>query len=405
MRGSTIVQVLGPLALPGVEALRQAFLDLATLGPHTRIGARAEQGRWLHDPEWVRAEIENIVMRAPDHVGNGVGQWLSGHRIEGVAVQVAVSDDYLAAAFDHALFDAYVPLQVPLLLLDASARKRFTALPLAGRHPLLAALRHTYLGRPESRRALRTGVAAGQALNAMDRDISVTDSPSPAAPIPAFGGPVSFAYAHYDLATSKRIFSAGAEQKLTGAPMIAVLAAAALEAAGVPVHVRGNLLVDLRRYLPGKTVVMGNFSGVLPLAVAGPTSAPEVLSGFVRNALSSGHPLAKAARRGLRRPRRGTFSPRDELVAPPTRARVSMSSLGVVRDYERLPWAADPGQRQVIQTVGTIDVDTVGWICSRVGGCMHMTASFRSDAFPAERIHRALALMGEDPAGLVGRRR
>jgi len=404
MSGSTIVQVLGPLVLPSLAALRAAFLEVTRLGAHTRIGARADADRrWVYDPAWVEGCIENIVLDAPADVGEDVGRWLSAHRLEGTAIQVAVAGEYLAIAFDHALFDAFVPLRLPHVLIDAAARERFAAIRPYPGHPLLAALRHTHATRPDMWRSLRASARAARALQASDRAAAAADPPASGPPIPAVGGPVMHTHARYDLETSKQILAASAGRKLIGAPMLAVALSAGLVAAGIPVHVRGNLLVDLRRYLPGRAAVMGNFSGVLPLALIGPGSEAEVLSGFVHDALASGHPLASSAMRVLRRSRHGSPSHDGELTTPPTRARVSVSSLGVVRDYERLPWAVEPDGRRVIQSVDSIDVDTIGWMCSRVGGRLHVTASYRADAFATERVEGALALIGADPGGLVGR--
>ncbi|MFT4110312.1 hypothetical protein, partial [Propionicimonas sp.] len=264
--GMAIRLLAGPLDLPSVDALADAVVRIAALGPLARVGLGLEpDGRhWRYWGGTAEAggHAHRLVQRADVDPG-GLADWLDAHPEPSLPLRFVVSGDHLAMQVDHRLGDGMLAATAAAGVLSAA---REGGVPAAFTGPLTA-------------RPLREAIAATfgrdpDAWSRVWRDRVQSPPVGGGRPVPRTGGAgvwttLAQTVSDQDLARLRK-WTRGRAPFAVG---LAVLAARALAAAGVEVGQTGTLVTDLRRYLPAGVATLQNFVTGVPVDFAAP--APD----------------------------------------------------------------------------------------------------------------------------------
>lgn len=366
---------LHDVVIPAPDELAAAFARLAALGPEARLGLTfADDTSWHYLGAGI-AERRHEIFREP---GDGdPRRWLEEYRIADLPVQFAVSPERLVVRLDHRLADGLmVAVLLPTLITmvrDGQVPKLFSDLVP---HPLAAAVRHSLMSPSQLRAVLadRREFPAPAHDHGHGRDS---------------GGERISQCLWLDSAALSRIRS-WAHGRISFGPALTLLAAAALRSVGIPVAEDANLVVDLRRYLPPKAKTFRNM--VAGFAV--PTRArPEAVQERVTRALAVGRPLAGTALGVIKSQGRGILP--DGHHAGTGVAQVSMSSVGILRGYDKLPWLVEPGSRRAESAVNALEPDAVSFVVHASDSRLQVSVNHRTDLFSTEAVAAAMAAMGE----------
>ncbi len=388
----------GPLDLPGRSELGDALVRIAANGPATRVGlVLADEGHWREVGVRIADRVGEIFRVAPTSVRDP-RDWLREHWIDDLPVQFAISGDRLAMMMDHRLSDAGLSAVLPLALIEvARGRPVPSAFANLTERPLVGALSATFGARPgrwlaaaDDFRRYRAG-GAGAAVTSGPRlsvpsTLQLTTVMEPAQ--------LSRLRAH-------------CRGRVSLGPALALVAAAGMRAAGLTVSDRAELVIDLRRYLPAGQHTLANFIAGLEIPVAGTGAGIAAVQERMNRALAVGRPLATAAlgtgRAVLasRLPSRPIRRPAPAGPAPLPPARVSMSSLGRLRAFEKLPWTAPPGRRWAVAHTEPGAPGTLGFIAIVMDGRLNLHLTWRGEEFDRSTVAAGAALMAADPVALL----
>lgn len=392
LSGSRIVQSFEGIDLASLDSLRDAFVALAQSGVSTRVGAIGSvDAGWVHDADRIADHREDFVREAP--TDEDTLKWLLAHPTPELPVQVAVSGDRLAVAYDHSLVDAAVASGFPRRLTAVARGADLPPSPPEVEGPLALAIRHSFGLR------LHRWMAAMDDARAHRHRATITDEAKPM--------PLSTVEVNLDAPDVRHIscrleldqvraLSRWASSRQCGrATALLLLATRALDLAGIPTSPRGTLVVGLRRYLPRGAITTGNFITGLPVITSGPAFDADAVGPVVESALSTARPLLSAAVRSVR-PYRDDCPARGRASVEP-RARVALSYMGNLRDYDALPWRDPQAANCVLSSVDTAAPDGIGWTVLGMRGRLSMFATFHADAFDPETVAVAARLIAEDP--------
>lgn len=398
--GSVIRQSFRPLDLPSPDALREAFVRLAAHGPQTRVGfERADADHWRYRGAAIADRADEVVRVVPDDVTESAQDWLATHLVPDLPVQFALKDDELATAMDHVLLDAPLASGLPAIVLSMAEGAPVPAMfDGVTDRPLSAALWNTFGRHPGNVLALVRG------RGEVPQPPSTGDVPREDDRLPLIdpGGLTGRLDRDCDIAEMAGVRAWGAQHGLGLSPTLLLLAAAATEQAGLAIEPQGDLVVDLRRYLPKGVTTGGNFITGVSVPVWSEGFEPEALGELLDAMLTVGRPLAAVAARLLRAKRRPPVPPTAADTVPrPVRARVSMSNPGVLKLYEQMPWTVPPAERRAVHGTEGIAPNTIGWITSSDAGRFRASVSFRSDAFDTETVARIVDLVFTDPVAVL----
>jgi len=268
-RGAESVVSLGPLALPSLEDLRSAFVELAAQGERTRVGFTfdAHHRRWLFDPARLAEMAEHVVVgvESPELTADSpealvlaeTERLLGASTLSGqFPVRWTRAESILVQHQNHAFGDAQSMLRLPAALVSVATtgqlpkwvQEELTHFPLwaafrnssgPGRNPLARLLKD----RPSR------GLAPLKAKHGSDLD------PEPWAPQLQVVVK-TFSRSSWDAVQQWRRKSApGASM----ASVYVVLLRLALRKAGVHITEDTVVLYDCRRNLPSGAHVRGNF--------------------------------------------------------------------------------------------------------------------------------------------------
>ncbi|MFO6451573.1 MULTISPECIES: hypothetical protein [unclassified Aeromicrobium] len=396
--GSIIHQTFSPLDLPSVEALRDAFVRLADHGPETRVGfERADADHWRYRGPAIADRVEEIVREVPQEAPESAQEWLLAHLVPDLPLQFAVKGDELAAVFDHVLFDAPLAAALPAVLVAMAGGAPVPALfDGVTDRPVSTALWHTFGRHP--RRVLDL------VRDRQDGPVTSGDVPREDDRVPLVdpGGLGLRRHRNCDAAQMAGVREWGAARGLGLSSTLLLLTSAAVEQAGIPVEPQGDLVVDLRRYLPEGVATGGNFITGVSVPVWSDGFEPRMLGERLDALLRSGRPLASVAIRLLRARRRPPQVPTAaDTVARPVRARVSLSNPGRLRLYEQMPWTAPPAERRAVPGTEGIAPNAIGFISTSDAGRFRLAVSFRGDVFDAATVDAALDLIFTDPVAVL----
>ncbi|WP_163552701.1 hypothetical protein [Candidatus Frankia alpina] len=410
-RRTAIVGVLGPMAIPRPDQLRDALYRLAAVAPGTPLLRALDPtgSYWRHVPadeldQHIGRMVRPLDAAPPDL--DGVGTLVSARLADppvGQPLRIFLGDEHVLVEMSHVLGDGSFINRVWSDLLSCArdggvpelAAGAGPALPLArafaatfGRHPgrLLGVVRSS---RPQPTAGQPT---AGQFGVGGSAAAAVQPSEDLARPA-AFGAGVidpAFVYRQAGpelLRAVRRARAQGPAAPSTAAIMFAAAWSAAAKA-GLPEPAPGLwVLFDVRRYLPGPCVALGNFATGVYLEPADPGD-PGAVTEAIRAVLANGRPVATmavAAAKQLVPP--APPAPTSGTPAPT----LAVSFLTRNTGFESLPWhpATDGRILAFASTPGGPSGITVTMV--EVAGSMHVSISFDG----AVHDRKAVAVMAE----------
>lgn len=192
--------------------------------------------------------------------------------------------------------------------------------------------------------------------------------------------------------------------RLPGVSTAAVLfaaARAAFEECGlVPDHPGMMILVDARRYLPGR-VVGGNFSTGEYVEPSDPRD-PRAVHEAIGAAVAAGLPLADLALRDLYALRsRWRVPPVPDRVRVHPAPRLILTHVGRLDGFAGLPWACPPADRVLMSAPTPAGAEGVTVSFAELGGAIHVNVTYHRSTFDEASVRRAAELICADPVGLL----
>ncbi|MBF4578619.1 hypothetical protein [Frigoribacterium sp. VKM Ac-2530] len=427
-----VLSRLGPLELPTRDALVEALRRVASVGPDARVGLLpGRPGHWTWDATRLDAAVQRMVV--VDETGE-LGRLDASAALSALAdrvdrslpVQFVLSGQHLLAVYDHAVVDARFTAALPGALIDLAAG---SAVPewitaVGARRPLVSALVATFVRHPRRVLDLVASRAAsrGVALPAVPHADPPCDVPvTPARPVPV---QAATGTAPHRVAVVRAEGTAEAYRALrrrlrevdpapSFAAAVLVMLRRALLDEGVDLDPLSDVVYDVRQWLDGDDQVPGNFVTALPIGGGLDAFAVERA---LRATVSSGRPLAAlaigAARETLR-PRRvavsraaATATASDGPGPSPARpgsvpARISLSSVGVVRSIQRLPWVREGRPAEAAYAVDPVGPGAVSVQLLIVDGVVQVTVALGAGAPSPEVVERAARRVLTEPVLLL----
>lgn len=331
-----------------------------------------------------------------------------------VPVVLVVGAGYLAVSIDHLVGDGVALRElVPwLVLLGTTPLGEDGELPpppmaTSGVAPYRVALRHN-LNRSTALPALRSAVRTYRA-----RRRGPAEGAEPFVRVPGSRPVVEVAVVEREVADLYRDWRRRNAPGVSAAMLLTALAWAAARAEGVEgAGSPPSMVLDLRSYLPRRSVVAGNFVGNLTLPT-GTVCHPSAVRDAAVDLMAGKSPLliggaemgvnllegaVKEAAHALLRHGRSHRVPSRE--APYAYRALVLNYTGRHRAYDTLPWC--PGTPAVsVEAPGT---DSPGVTCvnmSEVAGRFHLTALLHESATSRAAVRRALDLLARDPARVL----
>ncbi|WP_286929321.1 MULTISPECIES: hypothetical protein [Aeromicrobium] len=400
--GSRIRQSFSPLDLPPLELLGDALVRLAAHGPHTRAGfVKADDEHWRYVGAGIAERLPEIFRVVPEGTAESAQDWLAAHLVEDLPLQFAVKGDELASAFDHVLLDAPLASSMPTIIVTMAGGAPVPSLfDTVTERPVTRALWNTFGRHPGTLLTLLRSRGAAPEVAALPA--GAVEREDDRVPLVDPGHLTHRLHRSCDVEQMAGVREWGAAHGLGISPTMILLAAAATQQAGIPIEPQGDLVVDLRRYLPKGVTTGGNFITGVSVPVWGEGFEPPMVGERLSTMLDSGRPLAAVAARLLRARRRPPTAPTEADTVPrPVRARTSVSNPGVLRIYEALPWKVPPAERRVVHGTDGVVPNAIGWISSTDAGQFRVSVSFRADVFDPALVDRAATLMFTDPVGVL----
>ncbi len=427
--GYHFVVLNGPLEGLDVDRWRAALAASVATAPFL-AWRRVDARRWLPVPPDARAaHLERLLVADPGLDGSSASiEAMLAQPLLGLPLRIVVGPEHVAVHFDHVFGDASVIKVWEWLLslvadpdvepgaasggapgqTSGRAPRRAVAVPeVIGSHaPFRTALAHTF-GRVPPPSALvatadlvrreRAGQRAGAPPERWD--------PAPSVEVAAGGAQGTAA-----LREHRRAHPGVTAPVLLLAAVWAVLR----EHGVVPDGVQPSVGTNLRRYLPRRAVVSGNFTTAVRLP-PGSVPDPAAMQSALAAAGDSGVPLlaasGQAALGGVRRSVRAAASRgagasgalgaavgrvlgrgRDEPGADEDLHHVpalTLNHMGRLAEWERQPWA--PGRERTIVMAPSVDSSravTVN-IAEALDG-FHLLVSFHDSVIPRADVRAAL---------------
>lgn len=411
--GAVTSAVTGPVALPPVADLRAALVEIARLGPQARAGLRLGRGEraWRYDPGALEEYAARVVTEATPPVATAARSGSELMTLAGVAdprgtdpLAVVAAGPFLNVSLRHALGDARLVFGLVSGLVTTAttgvapdwAREDVVA------NPLRVALR-TFFGSDRGRvgALLRERLAARHTVQAADGAAGPSTPSGEATP---FQPDRTLAFARGS-DEGRRELLAWRKRTAPDASMaaLALLAVrAALREVGIPVDDELLMVYDLRRYLPHRCAVHGNFvSGVRLLPR--PAGDPSSVSRLIEHTGDLGRPLAALAAARAR----GLLPIGTQRVATtaPSRpvARLAYNFMGRAMPIDRLPWSVEPPERVFSAMVEPASPEGISICVIQVAGGLQYGLSFHRTVFDPALVQRACELAADHPRELIER--
>jgi hypothetical protein len=165
----------------------------------------------------------------------------------------------------------------------------------------------------------------------------------------------------------------------------------------------GTFLADARRYLPKGVTIDSNFCWGQFLSPADLTD-PRAIHTTLKAELATGRMLTMMALREGRiavTRASGMPEPYPAQVAVDARPRLTFSNQGRHDVLSDLPWSVDPAGR-VNHSIPTLSgPEGITLTTSEMNGVLHVEATFHASTYDPAVVEQALAMVCQDPAGLI----
>lgn len=382
-----------PLALPPIDRLVESFARLADLGPRSRLGLVIDgSASWSYVGAQIVDRTSALFVQVPNDADPRA--WLLARTVSDLPVQFALNETQMAMRISHQLCDGYLGAQLATWVINTALGEQIPGQLYSDGltdRPFGVALRHTFARSPAAALELSRAVRRypGPARRTGNRSSAISTK----------AGDVVSVYARGEPGALHEVTTWGRNRCVFGVA-VTLLAASAFAGAGIEIADRANLIVDLRRYLPSGRNTLSNFVTGIDIPLGGPEATLERIDQRVATSLASGRPLV-AATAGLIR---STLLPggRARVVAD-AGVRLSVSSLGRLRPYERLPWTVDGSERRIEVGVKSEDRDSINVTVHVAHGQLHVGASFSAGRVDQDSVKAALREITESPAAALGR--
>ncbi|RMB77247.1 hypothetical protein AYK61_12880 [Rhodococcus sp. SBT000017] len=403
---SRIVTVLGPADFGDLARVQSRVLALASIGPATRLGLRADQSSvgWVYEPERVVEHIAEGTAVGHEQLTKELTEF-SHASVPGIPLRIRLAGRYLFLDLNHGLGDALLPVDLFAYLADARPDAPLPAWadsPVDG-HPLRKALLRWVVRNPRKvvdtiYDRVRPGTNPESTTMATAPDTASTTAFRPWAPSAA----VATAVTQSGTTDAIRRWR---ETHLPGASVSAVMCAAVAAAfarTSFSLDRSAAFLFDCRRYLPPSTVVLGNFAAGIRFSDIDPTSAGEV-HGALSGAIAKGRPIASATISTIKYKREhkavsGVFG--DKVPMEP-KVQLMYSDLGRVRQLEQVSWVAEPADRAFFVIADPGQPESVMITMETIGSVVFVSASFHDNVFDSHTVQAALDLVAANPLSLL----
>lgn len=398
--------MVGPLQLPDIDALRDAFCRLGELGENTRLGYSISEDRahWGFDPSGLPQLAREAVVEldAPlVHTGTPESEVLElanqlmiqSQLVRGPEATLIIrAGSFLIYRQNHALGDAQPILNSVSALIQVAAGED---IPAWARHsgaknPIRVALANTF------------GPGKQPLLPLLRERLAKSTKPS----VPASRMVVE-PLREPDLGVCFTVFSRDSWQRLkqwrrdnaeeaSMASVYLVLARRALQSVGVPLSDDTTVLYDCRRHLPAGVQARGNLVvGFCQQLPDDPVGAGEVIAATA----ASGRVLLTLASAVVKR---HTNTGPDDGPVNPVKAQSELAYVFAPRHrgIEMLPWLRpDLRGLGVLSTTSDLAGITISLVF--VGGRLSASWSFHRNVVDEEAIQAASQLMDADPISLL----
>ncbi|MDI9894391.1 hypothetical protein QM797_06590 [Rhodococcus sp. IEGM 1381] len=403
---SRIVTVLGPADFGDLARVQSRVLALASIGPATRLGLRAQQSSaaWAFEPDRV---VEHIT-EGPSVDHEQLAEELTEFAHEsaaGIPVRIRLAGRYLFLDLNHGLGDALLPVDLFAYLADATPDAPLPA--WAGNavegHPLRKSLLHWAVRNPRKVVDTIYGRVRPGTNSESAEPAAVSDAASPTAFVP-WTPSAAVAVAVTPAGTTDAI-RRWRESHLPGASVSAVMCAAVSTAfvrTSFPVDRSAAFLFDCRRYLPPSTAVLGNFAAGIGFSDIDPTSAREV-NDALSGAIDKGRPIASATISTIKykRERRAVSGVFDDRVPVRPNVELMFSDVGRVRQLEQVSWIAQPADRAFFVIAAPGSPESMMITMETIDSVVFVSASFHDNVFDSQTVQAALDLVAADPLALL----
>ncbi len=402
---STSIMV-GPLRLPDIDALRDAFCRLGELGENTRLGYSISEDRahWRFDPSALPqlaheavveldAPLVQVDTPEPEVLALANRLLVQSQRIAGPEATLIIrAGSFLIYRQNHALGDAQPILNSVSALVHVAAGDDIPAWARQEviRHPVRVALANTF--GPGKQRLLPL------VRQRFTKPIEprVPADPVVAAPVREPDLAVYFTVIGRDSWQRIKQWRRSSAEDTSMASIYLILARRALRAVGVPISVDTTVLYDCRRHLPAGVQARGNLVvGFCQQLPDDPVEAGRVIAATA----TSGRVLLTLASAIVKR---HTVTGPDDGPVNPVK---SHSELAYVfaprhRGIEMLPWLR-PDLRGLGVLSTTSDLAGITITLVFVGGRLSASWSFHRNVVDEELIRAATQLMDADPVALL----
>ena len=402
---SRIVTVLGPADFGDLARVQSRVLALASIGPATRLGLRADQSSaaWVYEPERVLEHITEGPAVDHEQLAEQLTEFLHTSEPE-IPLRIRLAGRYLFLDLNHGLGDALLPVDLFAHLADArpdAPLPAWAGIAVDG-HPLRKALLRWVVRNP--RKVVDTIHDRVRGPNPQTTaEAAAPDTASPTASRPWVpSAAVATAVTRSGTTDAIRRWR---ESNLPGASVSAVMCAAVAAAfarTSFSLDRSAAFLFDCRRYLPPSTVVIGNFAAGIGFSDIDPTSAVQV-HGALAGAIAKGRPIASATISTVKYKREhravsGVFA--DRVPLRPT-VQLMYSDLGRVRQLEQVSWCAEPADRAFFVIADPGRPESVMITMETIGSVVFVSASFHDNVFDSHTVQAALDLVAADPLALL----
>ena len=399
MAGGRYIGISGPVEPLSVESVRQALVEIARAGTHTRIGLRPNRStnKWDFDPKLRPDAVREIPGAANLAELAAAVESVRRETGEKPPIQVILCGNYVLIDTNHGLADGKLYMDLIGAISSYTSTGTlpdWTSTPET-RHALAKATFRWFVARPKHLRQL---VRARSVLHELG---SPVDSPvdSEVRPWqPSYA--VSFAISSDAVESELKQWRKRNAPNVSGALMAMVLVRRAFQSVGLDASDDVILAVDCRRYLPKTSVVNGNF--VLGMSVPLQSTTPIGDAAVaLATAYESGLPLAWLGFAStISRVRRSAVTATGETAPTHPRMRLMYSDLGRPPQIGASNFIADEG-RMLTGLLDPAGPEALTIMAGVVGNERTFSASFHDNVFPRDKIEAALRLATTDPIALL----
>ncbi|WP_338888925.1 hypothetical protein [Rhodococcus sovatensis] len=403
-----IVCVLGPADFGGLARIKERLGRLASAGPAARLGLRVDSSsrKWDYRPDLVCDDVTEIAAATRYDVSDRLAE-LSRSASTEVPVRARLAGEYLLLDLSHGLSDAVLPIELFAFLADPAESPELPAWATARtvRCPLPRAVASWMIHNPMKvvdvlyGKFFRSPHAGGSTAQGATAGAPIDESRIPWTRSPAVVAATSSAGATKSLREWR-------DANLPDVSVTSILSAAvasAFRARGIATSNSAAFLFDCRRYLRGTDgVVLGNFAVGIDFDGVDLTDANDVHRN-VTHAIDKGRPLAAGALSALMYLRTRASLPVIATDSAPTstRANLTFSDVGRLRQLESIAWTDDPSRRSFYPLSEPSFPDTIVVTSMHLRDTFHVSASFHDNFFDRDIVQSAMDLAMKDPVALL----